>query len=197
MATLEGITDMENTIRKMVEVDRKSYQQISEELKIEFPGMRGLSARSVQRFCVSKNIHVTSRLSPLELSEVVTSAIGRVGPTYGRKTMKGFLASKGIRVGQRQIAAVMPYCNPTYHRRRQANTAKLLNPIPYYASYFGNKLHVDQNEKMVMYGVTHICAVDGFSGKIVAFASMPLKNTVEIYKHIFRYVYIRVHDASN
>ena len=187
MAPLEGIPDMEKTIRKMVEVDRKSYQQISEELKIDFPGMRGLSARSVQRFCVSNDIHGTSRLGPVELSQVVTSAIGRVGPTYGRKTMKGFLATNGIRVGQRQIAAVMPYCNPAYHRRRQANTAKLLNPIPYYASYFGHKLHVDQNEKMVMYGVTHICAVDGFSGKIVAFATMPVKNTVEIYKHIFRY----------
>ena len=109
--------------------------------------------------------------------------------------MKGFLATKGIRVGQRQIAAVMPYYNPAYHRRRQANTAKLLNPIPSYASYFGHKLHVDQNEKMVMHEVTHICTVDGFSGKIVAFTTMPVKNTVEIYKHIFRYYVF--HDVSN
>ena len=109
-------------------------------------------------------------MCPLELNQVVTSAIGRVGATYGRKTMKGFLATKGIRIGQRQIAAVMPYCNPAYHCRRQANTAKLLNPIPYYTSncYFGHKLHVDQNEKMVMYEVTHICAVGGFSGKIAS-----------------------------
>lgn len=155
--------------------------------------MRGLSARSVQRFCISNDIHSTSRLGPQELSQVVTNAIGRVGPTYGRKTMKGFLASKGIRVGQRQIAAVMPYTNPAYHRRRQTNSAKLLNPIPYYASYFGHKLHIDQNEKMVMYGVTHICAIDGFSGKIVAFASMPVKNTVEIYKLIFRSVCVWVY----
>lgn len=101
--------------------------------------------------------------------------------------MKSFLASRGIRVGQRQIAAVMPCANPHYHQERQTNTAKLLNPIPYYASYFGHKLHIDQNEKMVMYGVTHICAIDGFSGNIVAFASMPVKNAVEMYKHIFRY----------
>ena len=69
---------------------------------------------------------------------------------------------------------------------RQTDTARLQNPIPYSASYFGHKLHIDQNEKLGMYGVTHICAVDGFSGRIVAFALMPMKNNVEIYKHIFR-----------
>ena len=50
------------------------------------------------------------------------------------------------------------------------------------------KLHIDQNEKLVMYGVTHIGAVDGFSGKIVGFVSMPLKNNVEIYTHLYKYV---------
>ncbi len=54
-----------------------------------------------------------------------------------------------------------------------------MNPIPYFAAdYFGHKLHVDQNEKLVMYGVTHVCARDGYSGKIVAFVTMPIKNTL-------------------
>ena len=35
-------------------------------------------------------------------------------------------------------------------------TARQINPFPYHASYFGHKLHVDQNEKLVMFGVTHI-----------------------------------------
>lgn len=61
-----------------------------------------------------------------------------------------------------------------------------MNPILYHASYFGHKLHVDQNEKLVMFGATHIAAIDGFSGKIVSFATMPVKNNVEIYKHVFR-----------
>ncbi len=80
--------------------------------------------------------------------------------------------------------------NPTYHRQRQTQTARQLNSIPYQASYFGHKLHIDQNEKLVMFGVTHICAIDGFSGMVVAFASMPVKNNkiIEIYKHIFRSV---------
>ena len=59
--------------------------------------------------------------------------------------MKGFLASQGIREGQRQNAAAMPYANAAYHHQRQTDTARLLNPIPYSASYFGHKLHIDQN----------------------------------------------------
>ena len=39
----------------------------------------------------------------------------------------------------------------------------------------GHKLHIDQNEKLVMFGVTHIIAVDGYSKKIVANATMPVK----------------------
>ena len=31
-----------------------------------------------------------------------------------------------------------------------------------------------------------ICARDGFSGKIVAFATMPIKNNVLIYDHVYR-----------
>jgi hypothetical protein len=40
-----------------------------------------------------------------------------------------------------------------------------------------------------MYGVTHICAIDGYSGKVVEFVSMrmPVKNNIEIYNHLFRY----------
>ena len=92
---------------------------------------------------------------------------------YGRKTLKGLLASKGIKAGQCQIASVLPAVNPQYHHRRLTQTARQINPIPYHASYFGHKFHADQNEKLVMFGVTHVCAIDGYSGKVVAFASMP------------------------
>ena len=51
---------------------------------------------------------------------------------------------------------------------------------------FGEKLHMDQNEKLVMFGVTHVCAIDVYSGKIVEFESMPVKNNVEINSHMFQ-----------
>ena len=37
-----------------------------------------------------------------------------------------------------------------------------------------------------MYGVTHVLAVDGYSRKIVGFLTIPVKNAVAIYAHLFR-----------
>lgn len=78
------------------------------------------------------------------------------------------------------------------HHARRSETARLLNPMPYHADYFGHKFHCDQNEKLVMFGVTHICGIDSFSGKVVGFVNMPIKNCFEIYAHFFRLV----NDAS-
>ena len=60
------------------------------------------------------------------------------------------------------------------------------NSVPYHAAYFGHKLHLDQNEKLAMFGVTHVLAVDGYSSQIVAHASMPVKNNLTIYEEIVR-----------
>ena len=60
--------------------------------------------------------------------------------------------------------------------------------MPYHAEYFGHKLHMDQNEKLVMFGVVHVLAVDGYSSKIVAWNSMPVKNNLTIYDTVYRYV---------
>ena len=60
------------------------------------------------------------------------------------------------------------------------------NPVPYLALSFGHKVHMDQNEKLAMYGVTHVAARDGYSGKVVGFATMPRKNNVTIYEDVYR-----------
>ena len=61
-----------------------------------------------------------------------------------------------------------------------------MNPVPYFADYFGHRVLIDQNAKVVMYCVTHVCTRDVFSGKIVGFVTMPVKNNLEIYNHLFR-----------
>ncbi len=61
------------------------------------------------------------------------------------------------------------------------------NPIPYEAHYFGHKIHLDQNEKLAMFGTTHVIAVDGYSGKIVGHTTMPVKNNLLIYRDVYRY----------
>ena len=53
----------------------------------------------------------------------------------------------------------------------------------YLISYF---LNIDQNERLVRYGVTHVGAADGFSGKILNIVTMPLKNPIVIYDTLYR-----------
>ena len=56
---------------------------------------------------------------------------------------------------------------------RQSNSHERRNPAFYSARYFGHKLHMDQNEKLIHYGVTYVMTRDGHSGKIVGAAVMP------------------------
>ena len=76
--------------------------------------------------------------------------------------------------------------NPQYHREQQTSTTRHFNPVAYYAEYFGHKLHLDQNEKLIRYGVTEVIAVDGYSSFITAKSVMPLKNNLVIYQEVFR-----------
>ena len=48
---------------------------------------------------------------------------------------------------------------------------------------------MDQNEKLVMYGVTHVLAIDGHSRFITAFSTMPIKSNAMIYDEVYRYVF--------
>ena len=92
--------------------------------------------------------------------------------------MTGLLAAEGIRVCQLRVGRSLQRIDPDSHHERYTSTYRLTNPVPYQSSYCGEKLHVDQN---VMFGVTHVCAVDGHSGKIVSFVTMP---TMPLYMSI-------------
>ena len=101
--------------------------------------------------------------------------------------MKGYLESKGIKVAESRVAESLQRVAPLQYDHRRDDTVGRLNPSPYFAMYFGHKLHIDHNEKLARYGVTHIVARDGFSGKIICYSTMPVKNNLAIYESIFRY----------
>jgi len=61
----------------------------------------------------------------------------------------------------------------------------------------GHKMHLDQNEKLVMFGVTHVIAVDGHSKKIVANATLPVKNNLAIYEEVYRSVLYVMFDQTD
>ena len=100
--------------------------------------------------------------------------------------MSGLLASQGIRASSRRIGKSLARVDPSHHAMRVTRTERQTNPVPYSAKYFGHKVHIDQNEKLVLFGVTHVCAVDGYSGMIVGFASFPVKNNPLIYEHLYK-----------
>ena len=101
--------------------------------------------------------------------------------------LKGALESNGIKVSEGRVAASLQRVAPIQYEQRRHDAMDKLNPSPYIALYFGHKLHLDQNEKLKMFGVTHVIAKDGFSGKIVGYSTMPVKNNVAIYESVFRY----------
>ena len=80
----------------------------------------------------------------------------KVGPTYGRKTLCGLHAADGVRVAEERVGKALKQVNPGYNEARSDRARRQFNPIPYHANYFGEKLHVDQNEKLVM-GNPHLC----------------------------------------
>ncbi|KAK2868885.1 hypothetical protein Q7C36_000756 [Tachysurus vachellii] len=111
----------------------------------------------------------------------VAKAITETGPTYGRRMIKGYLAMKGVHAAETRIGTVLRTMHQSYHEARRQG-ARNLNPIPYQAGYMGHKIHMDQNEKLAMFEVTHVLAIDGFSKKVVAHSTMPIKNNLAIYE---------------
>ena len=99
--------------------------------------------------------------------------------------VEGLLRSSGIVVSQNRVGRSLSRTFPFEHNLRRLNMHSLINPYPYRADYFSQKLHFDQNEKLVMYGIVHVIAVDGYSCKIVGFITIPRKNSTAIYNTLF------------
>ncbi|XP_065892172.1 uncharacterized protein [Dysidea avara] len=111
----------------------------------------------------------------------------QVGPVYGRRTLTRVLASKGLKAGEKRVGESLRLVSPLYSQACRHSVARMTNPGTYEEDYFGQKLHIDQNEN-VMFGVMHICAVDGFSRKIAVFTTMPIKNSYIIYETVYRQI---------
>ena len=56
--------------------------------------------------------------------------------------------------------------------------------MPYKADYFGHKIYLDQNEKLVMYGCTTVLAIDGYSNMVLGATTMLVKNNAVIYESL-------------
>ena len=97
--------------------------------------------------------------------------------------MKGYIRQKyKVNISQRRISTALQMVAPQYYQCCQTITAKLTNPIPYKADFFGYKLHKDQNKKLVMYSVTHVTVIDGHLRFILCGVTILAKNNQIIYE---------------
>jgi hypothetical protein len=55
-----------------------THKKIVQELRAIFPGVRGISVRSLKRFCAAHNLHATSRCSDQVLDVLVAYGAGTV-----------------------------------------------------------------------------------------------------------------------
>ena len=76
--------------------------------------------------------------------------VTQVGPSHDRKSMIGLLSAQGCHVGQNRLGASLQRVNPGQQIRRTVESERQRNPVPYTARYFGEKVHIDQNEKLVI-----------------------------------------------
>ena len=76
--------------------------------------------------------------------------------------MTGFIRKEfGLSVGQNRVGNALATVCPRNHQQRREGTFRQVNSIPCRADYFGRKIHFDQNEKLVMYRVNFVVAIDG------------------------------------
>ena len=99
--------------------------------------------------------------------------------------MTALLRSKGIYVSERKVRQSLKKLDPASHQIRHETAGRSLNPKCYNADYFGHNVHMDQNEKLKMFGVTHVMAWGGYSRMIVAYSAMPVKNNLTIFDEIY------------
>ena len=80
--------------------------------------------------------------------------------------------STGLPLGVNNVGRALKWVNPQNYREQETSTTRQLNATPYYAEYFGHKLHLDQNKRLIRHGMTEVIAVDGYRLFITAKAVM-------------------------
>ena len=68
--------------KDLVITQRKTHSEVSFLQKERFPGKKGLSSRSVRRFCLENGIHLHNRLSNDELEQCTRDVVARVSISF-------------------------------------------------------------------------------------------------------------------
>ncbi len=65
-------------VKDLVVNQRKTHSEVSLILQEAFPGKRGLSERSVRRFCCENDLHSQRRVSNADLEQCARAVVAKV-----------------------------------------------------------------------------------------------------------------------
>ena len=75
MARLE---ELEDYIREKTEKEQWTHAELSSSFHVRYPGKRGFSVSTTERFCSKKDIHKIYKLSDVDVDECTSEAIAKV-----------------------------------------------------------------------------------------------------------------------
>jgi hypothetical protein len=171
---------LDNHIELLRQLVRFGYcsRQIIEYLLSNVGNHRGFSERTVRRYLELNRIR--NRPNQEGLIEEVRNTIAQVRPYYGRRMLTGSLRAQNIQVSEVRVRLAMMAADPLNYAARQTDIVRRFNPVPYNSQYFGHKLHIDLNEKLIHYGCIVVGAIDGYSGLICSLFCIHRKNCVDV-----------------
>ena len=100
--------------------------------------------------------------------------------------MTGCLRSMEVSISKIQVGNTLKEICPRAKPNRCMQAGRSFNPKIYKVDYFGHKMLLDQNEKLVMDGITQVVARDGYFGMITGYATIANKNNLTIYEKFFQ-----------
>jgi hypothetical protein len=79
MAALEDLVSVE-TVRQLVKTH--TLEEVSDILQTQFPNQRGLSLKSIKRFCQNTGIRKRNLVTDNELDEIVEASVRQVNISH-------------------------------------------------------------------------------------------------------------------
>jgi len=77
-ARISALEELEGFVRHRIEVQKFTHKKLQRELHERFPGEKGFSISSIEKFCAQKDIKRTTDIDEQHLDEVISQAVSQV-----------------------------------------------------------------------------------------------------------------------
>ena len=73
-----NLEELEDFVREKIVKEKWTHAKLSSYLQQRYPGVKGFSIRTLERFCANNCIHKTAKIGTVQLDEAVETAIDKV-----------------------------------------------------------------------------------------------------------------------